>query len=481
MNLCKRPGITTRVFLAALATAVLVAVVMGVATHLSFTRGFLGFLNAQQVLRMDAALPSLEQAYASQGSWEFVRNRPDVWFRLLGAEHTLARPGATPTDSQSNLVAPDLLGAGRRLTLLDAQRQRVIGFPYILAASVQREIIVDGNTVGWLAIAPIETATDVAAVKFLQAQWHSLWLAAGLAVLLSGLMAWWVARALLSPVRQVAAATHQLAAGRFGTEVVVQGHDEVAQLAQDFNRLSHALARHEKMRRDFMADVSHELRTPLSVLRGELEAVEDGVHPLTPELLRVMQSQVTALSQLVADLHELALADAGALAYRMFDTDLVSLVRQTVQAFQGRCTERGLTLQLLLPPQPVMVTGDEARLSQLLRNLLDNSVRYTDGPGQVQVSVSVLPSSVSPLVTLAVQDSAPGVDAAALPRLFDRFYRTDSSRSRAAGGSGLGMAIVQSIAQAHGGHVQACNSSLGGLYVEVHLPLSMALTSGAPT
>lgn len=468
MTLLKRPGITTRVFLAVLSTAVLVALFMGVSTHLTFTRGFFGFLNDQQVLRMEAALPRLRQAYAQERSWEFLRDKPDVWFRLLGAEQTLMQ-SEPPTDAAlANSVAPDLLGAGRRLTLLDAQRQRVIGFPTIMATSVQREIVVEGRTVGWLAIAPIQTATDTAVVRFLEVQLHSLWLAVAMAMLLSGLIAWWVARVLLAPVRRVARATHRLAAGDYGTQVEVRGQDEVAQLGQDFNRLSHVLARTEQMRRDFMTDISHELRTPLAVLRGELEAIEDGVHPLTPELLRLLQTEVSTLAQLVQDLHELALADAGALSYRMQDLDLLGLLRQEAQAFEGRLAEQGLSLQLRLDEsQPLWVQADAARLRQLLHNLLENSRRYTTAPGVVQLRLARRGDEV----WIELQDSAPGVASELLPRLFERFFRVDASRGRAGGGSGLGLAICRSIVQAHGGQIEASPAELGGLRITVRLPL----------
>src|SRR5262245_6557994 len=147
----KLPSITTRVFIAVLATATLVAVATGFSMRISFDRGFIGFLNEQAVLRMNFAVPRLAQAYAEHRNWDFVRDHRDVWFGLLGANLTLLPPGADPSAVIPDPVATDLLGAGRRMTLLDAQRQHVIGFPYILATSVERPILVDGATVGYIA------------------------------------------------------------------------------------------------------------------------------------------------------------------------------------------------------------------------------------------------------------------------------------------------------------------------------------------
>lgn len=462
----KRPGITAQLFLAVLAIAAAMVVAMGAAAHWSFQRGFIGYLNEQAVARLEAVLPRLEQAYAEHGDWAFVRRRPEVWFDLvgLGPRHG-PLPSGLPADRE--LIASDLLGATRRMTLLDAERRHVIGFAPILPGTVQRAITVDGRTAGWLAIAPLETVTDEAALRFLAGQGRASLLAGLVALAAAGALAWWMARTLLAPVRDVARATHRLAGGAFDTRVAVRGHDEVAQLAQDFNRLAQALESNERMRRDSMADVSHELRTPLAVLRGELEAMEDGVHAPTPQALAALKAEVVMLGQLVDDLHELALADVGALTYRKADIDLVPLLANEVQHLQRACTERALELQAELPAGPMRLLADEARLHQLLHNVLGNAVRYTDPGGRVLVRLRAEAGEAA----LDVMDSKPGVPDDVLPRLLHRFFRAEGSRGRAGGGSGLGLAICQAIATAHGGRIEARHSPLGGVWIAVRLPL----------
>ncbi|MFT3953758.1 MAG: HAMP domain-containing protein [Piscinibacter sp.] len=379
----KRLGLTGKLFLAVLAMAALVALAMGAAARWNFERGFIGYLNEQALLRMEAALPRLQAAYASHGDWEFVRDRPDVWFGLVGVDlGRMQMRGAPPGTPPQEFVTSDLLGAGRRLTLLDAQRLRVIGFPTIFADSDQREIVVDGRSVGWLVIAPIQTVTEPAALRFVEGQLRASLLIGVRVTLAAALIAWWIARTLLAPVREVARATHRLAAGAYDTRVPVRGQDEVARLAQDFNQLALALERNEQVRRDYMADVSHELRTPLAVLRGELEAMEDGVHPVTPDSLRLLQTEVATLSQLVHDLHELALADVGALTYRKVELDLTALLADECAAARRGCAERGLTLEVEAPGAPVMLQADELRMRQLLHNVLGNALRYTDRGGR---------------------------------------------------------------------------------------------------
>jgi two-component system sensor histidine kinase BaeS len=472
----KRPGITAQLFLAVLATAVLVALTVAAAAQWSFSRGFIGYLNAQAEQRLELALPRLQQAFAGHGDWEFLRDNPRAWFDLVGVDMRSGQiHGAPPGPEDRELIASELLGSGRRMSLLDAQRQRVMGFPAIFADSAQREVVVAGRSVGWLVMAPVQTVTDAAALRFLDNQLHASLGAGVLAVVLAALVAWWVARKLLAPVRDVARATHRLAAGRYDTRVAVQGRDEVGQLAQDFNQLALTLAHNERIRRDYMADVSHELRTPLAVLRGELEAMEDGVHPATPEALRALRAEVGTLAQLVTDLHELALADVGALTYRKVDLDLAALLVQEAGFARRACVERQLQLDVESPDAPVMLLADESRLRQLLHNVLGNAVRYTDPGGRIQVRLR----SEGGEAVLDVMDAKPGVSDEVLSRLLDRFFRVEGSRGRAGGGSGLGLAICQSIVQAHGGRIDARHSPLGGVWIELHLPLARAASGAA--
>jgi two-component system sensor histidine kinase BaeS len=210
------------------------------------------------------------------------------------------------------------------------------------------------------------------------------------------------------------------------------------------------------------------LRTPLAVLRGELEALQDGVRAPTPESLQSLQDEVAALSRLIDDLYELALADVGAQAYQMSELVLVDVVAAAAQSFKGRLAERQLQLQYDVPAYPLRLSGDRLRLIQLCNNLLENSLRYTDAGGQLQLELRRQGQEA----LMSLQDSAPGVSAEFLPHLFERFYRPEASRSRAHGGAGLGLALCRSIVEAHGGSITAQPSALGGLHIQVRLPLS---------
>ena len=435
-------GITLKLFLAILAASAVAAAAMAVATRLSFQSGFFGYLSHVEAQSLDALATRLAQEYRRNGDWRFLQGN----YASLRALATPAQPV-------------------QRLALLDAERRTVVGNQDLSEDAATRAVVVDDRIVGWIARSPYRRISTAADLAFQQEQLRSAWIIAAFALALAALVAVILARVFLRPVKRLAEATHLLAAGQHATRVPVESRDELGRLAEDFNSLAQALEKNEQLRRGFMADVSHELRTPLAVLSGELEALEDGVRPLTRESLASLRAEVTSLGKLVDDLNQLALADVGALAYRKQALDVVPLIEQSVASYRERLAERGLALDVELNGA-APVFGDADRLAQLFRNLLENSARYTDGGGRLRVAAR----RDGARVAIDFEDSAPGVPAASLPHLFERFYRVEGSRSRANGGAGLGLAICRNIAQAHGGDIAADPSALGGLRVRVTLP-----------
>ncbi|MGE9764778.1 ATP-binding protein [Pseudomonas sp. PDM20] len=457
-------SLSSKFFLAMLAVCAFAVLGMVFAAYLSLKYGFLGYLNQQAEERMERIVPRIEQAYAQNGSWDFIRRDQDQWFELL-------RPDDIKDDKTfdpSLLTVSDLTGAFVRFALLDEQRKPIIGYRAAAGDMLLRSINFEGRVVGWMALAPLQSVTSVGDRRFQLNQLRSS-LLVGLACLLgTAVIAWWLSRTLLRPIREVARATHELAAGDYAIQVPVRSQDEAGQLAGDFNRMATTLASNERMRRDFMADISHELRTPLAVMRAELEAMEDGIRPLDATALRSLQGEVGALTKLVDDLFDLSLAEVGGPTYRRERIDLRVLLPVVAEAFQASFAERGLTLRVELPELPLWVLGDESRLGQLLHNLLENSRRYTDSGGQTVLRAV----HDGERVLVQCEDSAPGVDAASLERLFERFYRAERSRNRASGGTGLGLAICRGIAEVHGGKLSAKASALGGLLLTLELPVA---------
>jgi two-component system, OmpR family, sensor histidine kinase BaeS len=389
-----------------------------------------------------------------------------------GGPPSFGNPGPPPSARnmpQSPLAVSDLTGTNMRFALVDEQEQLLFGNPGIVKAPRTRKLAltVNGRTVGWLLMLPFREVTEMGDVRFQEGQYRASWLIGIAALLLAALLASWLARTLLNPVHRIAKATHAMARGDYSSRVETRAQDELGQLASDFNHLAVVLERNESMRREFVADVSHELRTPLSIIRGELEALEDGVRHFDTEALKSLQMEVGTLSKLIEDLYQLSLADLGTITYRKTELDIGNLLAGTVDVFQERLRKADLRLELSLPPSPVLIHADEGRLHQLFTNLIENSLRYTNAGGRLRIVCTPAGNHV----VIDLMDSAPGVDERNLPRLFERFYRVEASRNRASGGAGLGLAICRAIVDAHGGSIVAKASPLGGLWLTLRLPV----------
>nr|WP_130830766.1 two-component system sensor histidine kinase BaeS [[Erwinia] mediterraneensis] len=452
-----RFGIGAKLFMAIFSTCMLVLITMHWGVRLSFEHGFVDYIKNSNEQRLTMLSDALADQYEQHGSWDFLRHNNRLIFTIL-------RSLEQNPDSDKPLPPH---GWHTQFWVID-QRYRVLVGPRLPVPpeGSRRNITTsNGKIVGWVIGSPPERLTRSTDINFDRQQRRTSWLIVGLSTLLAALVTWLMARGLLAPVKRLVDGTHHLAAGNFASRVEVSSQDELGQLAQDFNRLASSLEKNESNRRAFMADISHELRTPLAILRGELEAMQDGVRKLTPEAIASLQSEVAVLSKLVDDLHQLSLSDKGALAYRKQALDLVQLLEVAAGSFAERYRSHGLALQLALPGEATFF-GDPDRLMQLFTNLLENSLRYTDAGGQVQIALR----DDGGHWQLTFADSTPGVDAAQQGQIFERFYRTEGSRNRASGGSGLGLAICKNIVEAHEGTISADHSDLGGLKITLQLP-----------
>jgi two-component system sensor histidine kinase BaeS len=262
---------------------------------------------------------------------------------------------------------------------------------------------------------------------------------------------------------------HGLTAGKYDMRIPATSSDELGQLARDFNTLSLTMEKNEQARRHWVADISHELRTPLSVLRGEIEAMQDGVRAISPEGIGTLHGEVMKLSRLVHDLYELSLSDIGALTYRMTDLDLGDVLNQALELVRQEFADKNIALEEDVPAgRGFPMFADPERLHQLFSNLLENSFKYTDPGGRLLIRVERQGATA----TVHFQDTAPGVIETETGKLFDRLYRVEGSRNRDTGGAGLGLSICRNIVEAHKGTIEALPSPLGGLWVKVELPLN---------
>ena len=328
-------------------------------------------------------------------------------------------------------------------------------------------LVSGGTLVGALYLDPMSRA-ERADTAFLAAVNRSVLVGA----LIAGLAALAVTLALssriLRPVERLTAAAQRMEKGDLTVRVPVTSEDEIGQLAHAFNSMAGSLAQQEQLRRNMVTDVAHELRTPLTNLRGYLEAARDDLVPSDAALVDNLYEETMLLSRLVADLQELAQAEAGQLALLRQPASLAGIVEQAVTILRPQANAKGLMLSVDLPDNLPPVDVDSERVGQVLRNLLNNAVAHMPEGGEITVTAQAVGAEVA----VAVHDTGAGIAPEHLPYVFDRFYRADKSRARQTGGAGLGLAIAKQLVVAHGGSISVESATGQGATFTFTLPVA---------
>jgi len=476
-----------KIFAAIALTSLLVVALMVGLIRFYVDRNFADYANKSQLERYSDIADALAAEYRAGKGWQALKDNSERWEEILqtslprkdfdfpggparSTEIKSKGSGSTDQDLPSLRPSRRIQRLAHRLVLFDAARQHIAGGRTKVSYDgyTLQAIVVDDKIVGWLGLNKREHLANPLAVGFLKQQSQILYMIAGGILLLAAVVAIFLSRHLLEPVRRLTAGTRTLASRRFDTRIVVESKDELGQLAADFNAMAETLEKYEGMRRQWIADIAHELRTPLSILLGEIEALKDGVRKVNSDSLDSLHSEVRHLSKIVNDLHELSLADTATLSIKKIPIDPVSVLNKTLGRFKQRFAENRIRVENRLEDQPpITIIGDADRLQQLFSNLLENTLQYTDAPGTLQIGQERNPNQW----VLFFEDSGPGVPEEALDRLFDRLYRVDRSRSRKQGGSGLGLSICKSIVNGLGGKIRATNAACGGLRIEIEFPL----------
>jgi len=257
-----------------------------------------------------------------------------------------------------------------------------------------------------------------------------------------------LARQITSPLGEISAAIHQLAKGKLGVKVNPHGDRELVSLAQDFNLMAARLLDQEQNRRRFMSDIAHELRTPLSILRGRLEALQNGKWENSEQQASSLVDEVIRLTRLVKDLESIGLAESGALQINKAPIDINDIVDH-LTPLRLAMEEDQIRFEVEIDDRVKQVDADSNRLMQILINLINNAMRHTESGGEISLDIAEVKNDV----LFSVHDNGSGIPQEHLLNIFDRFYRADESRSRESGGNGLGLAIARSLVEAHGGRI----------------------------
>jgi signal transduction histidine kinase len=463
-----------------LVALIAVAIVAALATaliRLSFDRQR-AQLNVQQFQNAaDLVAERLGALYEQRSSWAGV----EIFFR----RQLLQSPPSSPI----RRLHTQLFDAQGRLlfdTATPGMRRPAPRIPN----GVESPVVVAGQTVG-LVLVEAPSGVNPAERTFLFGVYLSVAtgsVLAGIVALAVGLV---ITRRVTRPLRSLKDAAGRLASGARHEPLAIPPEAELAELAVAFNTMAAELERQQQLRRQLVADIAHELRTPLSVLRVQIESLEDGIEQPTPAMLTSLGSEVNLLARLVDDLRLLSLADAGQLSLSISDVDAADAAERAATTAAARARQQGVELRAEPPAAPIAVAADPQRLAQVLGNLIENALRYTPSGGQVTLRVYAdhrppttdhrpppsgadNPSSVvsrpSSVVVFEVADTGPGIPPDELPQIFERFYRTDKARARETGGSGLGLAIVQRLVEMQGGRIWASSALGHGATFHVALP-----------
>ncbi|MGO2579260.1 MAG: ATP-binding protein [Halomonas sp.] len=447
-----------KLFAIILSVNVAISVSMFMAVSYSIDRGFYDYLNQAQERRATLLADGLVTRWETQESWEWLEQSPERWASIVRFEL-----------GQEHQDSPSPLGEARDFALRDAEGRFLVPANGGRAGSGNwhwLNLHSGEETIGSLGFRPPREMMERMESRFLERQQRNLTLIVislcVASLLLAGGLSWWLGRR----TRALAGATLRLTEGDYTTRLPERGRDELSRLARDFNVLAATLEASRDARARWVSDTAHELRTPLAVLRGEIEAMQDGIRPLNQENLSSLAQEVSQLERLVTDLRLLSQSDAGALDIQLAPMDLSDCLVSRLADADRWLMDSGLTLTEQIAPG-IMVRGDAQRLHQLWNNLLDNSCAYTQPPGELRVTLTAQQG----FAVVTWEDSSPGVPEGELARLTERLYRVEGSRSRSSGGSGLGLSIASALINAHGATLAPSVSTLGGLRWTLRFPL----------
>ena len=333
---------------------------------------------------------------------------------------------------------------------------------------IREPLILNDEKIGELIIYQ-EKSTELISLerKFIQSVNNSILFGSLIAVIISVIIGLVIASRVTKPLESLMIGIRHLTKGDKTYRLKINTKDEFHKLAEAFNEMSAQLDQNEQIRKNLVADVAHELRTPLSILRGRLESIQEGAIEPTQEMILQLNDEVFRLTRLVNDLQQLSLAEAGKLPLSKKESHLNDLIKRIIDNFYWLAEEKKIDLRLI-EEKEIIANIDSDRMTQVFVNLIGNALRHTPENGKVTIILEE--DTPKNTVRIRVKDNGIGIEAALLPYIFDRFYRTDSARNRDQGGTGLGLSIAKGFVEAHQGKIWAESKKEQGTSFIVEIP-----------
>lgn len=506
-------NIKNKLFMVLIGFAAILSVSLVAVMQWSIDRGMVEYVNQREVQALAPAIEALKLRYQQDGDWQRIAGKHRQFDRiirqtLMGSEFSLPKPKPRMFNNNQGLERPKHRRGEPRhkkhngkppqkpdrklqqrsdrenqdfkqpplpekrvsYALLNAQREYIVGdYPETKRYSYSK-ITVDNEIVGYFAISKRNKLTQGYELDFVEQQQGHLWWIALVLMLIVLAISLPFARHLISPIKALTKGMHKLTQGQYQQTLNLSRKDEFSQLARDFNELAQTLNENDSARKRWLANISHELRTPVAILKGELEAILDGVRALDIEQVKSAHQEVNHLQRLINDLHALTSADIGGMSYRKQSFDLLNFLALELPKLSNYLAAENYTFRPNLTQEKAIMFADKTRLSQLFENLINNCVKYAKTGNQVQFTLEV--NNQENLAEIVIEDDGQGVESQHLEHLFEHLYRVDSSRNKKTGGTGLGLSICHHIVVAHQGDIWAEQSSLGGLAIYITLPLA---------
>lgn len=435
----------TKLIVAFIAIVLLMGVSQSLFLQSKIQSTFNSYLEQYNFGFMERMKQNLELYYEQTGSWDGVQEQFFEESSGMGQGHGMMMQGMLMNMAMANA---DLLLLDMNGTVIADTSGSRIGTNGEGVHGKSSEIIINGKQEGTLLL--YQHKLQNLEKEFIKSANIAIVMSGLIAAVLAVVFSIWMAKRITKPLQTLVFGIRRLGSGEKVHEVKIDTEDEFHELGDAFNQMSERLARNEEIRQALVADVAHELRTPLAILQGKLESIQEGAIQASEEVVLELTDEVYRLNRLVSDLQQLSLAEAGKLPLNKQTVNLKKLIDRVCTNLQWLADEKGISFRYDKIPDDCWADIDSDRITQVIVNLIGNALRHTQTQGMVEISVE---SCDSDTLNIKVADTGPGIPDDALPFIFDRFYKRDSSRSRSEGGTGLGLSIAKGFVEAHGGTI----------------------------